>query len=119
MYKMIIAKLVISFILRQIEKFRETTDWALVRSDLHVRVAALVPGDWFDDEVQRIADFLLDGVIAVLAAQADLTQLMQAITEKRWDLALDELQDLLIRSWDTKGDKDAEAAKMSLVAVPW
>lgn len=116
MYRVIVAKLVISFILRQIEKFREATDWELVRADMHQRVALMVPGDWFDDEAQRVADFLLDGVIVVLKAQADLEQLMQALADKRWDAALAELQDLLIGSWDTKGDEGAEAAKLLVVA---
>lgn len=115
MYRVIVAKLVISFILRQVDKFREATDWEMVRADMHQRVALMVPGDWFDDEAQRVADFLLDGVIAVLRAQADLEQLLQAVAEKRWDAALAELQDLLVGSWDTKGDEQAQAAKMLVV----
>jgi hypothetical protein len=78
---------------------------------MHQRVAMMVPGDWFDDEAQRVADFLLDGVIAVLEAQADLQQLLEAVADKRWDKAVAELQDLLVGSWDTKGDEGAEAAK--------
>lgn len=118
MYQIIVAKIVISFILRQIDKFRENTDWSMVRADLHARVALLVPGDWFDDEAQRVADYLLDGVIAVLAAQEDMAQLLQACSEKRWDLALDELQDLLVRCWDTASDEGAEAAKLKILDAP-
>ena len=111
MYRVIVAKIVIGFVLRQVDKFREATDWSLVRADMHQRVAMMVPGDWFDDEAQRVADFLLDGVIAVLEAQADLQQLLEAVADKRWDKAVAELQDLLVGSWDTKGDEGAEAAK--------
>lgn len=117
MYRMIIGKIVISFILRQLEKFRLSTDWSLVRADMHARVAAMVPGDWFDDEAQKLADFLLDGVIAVLEAQASMQQVLEALADKRWDKALAELQDLLILSWDTKGDEGAQAAKGVVIAM--
>ena len=115
MYRVIIAKIVIGFVLRQVDKFRESTDWEIVRADMHERVALLVPGEWFDDEAQKIADALLDGVKAVLAAQKDLGELLDALAEKRWEAAFAELRDLLLGAWDTEGDEHADQAKMLLL----
>lgn len=112
-----IISLVISFVLRQIDKFKETIDWAKVRLDLDVRVRALVPGTFFDAEAVAIADWLLDSVIYVLSAQGHLQSVLTKLATSDWAGALAELKELLADLWSQVGPHQPQTpAKLKVAA---
>lgn len=111
-----LVSLVVSFVLRQLAKFRGEVDWAKVRADMNVRVKAIVPGSWFDDEACYIANALLDGVVAVLASSADLENILNLLAAGQWQAAYEALKDLLLRIWSPVG-ASAKKAQALLAAA--
>ena len=98
-----LINIVISFVLRQLARFKGDIDWAKVRADMNVRVAALVPGTWFDNEACYVANALLDGVLVVLGSSAALERLLQLLATSDWNGAFEALKDLLSRVWIPTG----------------
>lgn len=104
-----LINIVISFVLRQLARFKGDIDWAKVRADMNARVAALVPGSWFDDEACYLANALLDGVLVVLGSSAELEKLLQLLAASNWSGAFDALKDLLTRVWIPTGGSAKKA----------
>jgi hypothetical protein len=80
--------LIIGFIARQITKFGTETNWQKIREDLAIRVAALVPGEWFDEEVVAAVDFVVAKVESVLENAEAITALVTAIAGKKFPEAV-------------------------------
>ncbi len=93
-----IVSIVISFVLRQVEKFKDQTDWVKVRADLETRVKDLVPGTWFDAEAVALVDMVLDKIQSVLGSTADLESLLRLIAAEDWAGALAFIKDLLLKA---------------------
>lgn len=91
--------IVISFILRQLAKFQKTLDWAKVKADAEVRVRALVPGTWFDDEAVALVNMVIDRAAEVLSQGDAIEQLLKLLAEQKWTEALSMLKDLLLGGW--------------------
>jgi hypothetical protein len=87
--------MVIAFIVRQIGKFGTDTKWGLVKKDLDVRVAAVVPGAYWDDEAVQGANAIVDAVAAALQDAADLQMIAEKIVAKDWAGALAALKVLV------------------------
>jgi hypothetical protein len=98
-----IVSLIVSFILRQLDKFGANIDWAKVKADLEVRVRALVPGTWFDDEAVALVNFVLDRAAEVLAQKDAIEQVMKLLAAKDWQGALLVLKELLLGGWVPSG----------------
>lgn len=95
-----LINLVISFVLRQLAKFKNEIDWAKVRVDMSARIAAVIPGTWFDDEAVYVANALLDGVLLVLGQTADLERVLALLAASDWNGAFEALKDLLLKVWN-------------------
>ncbi len=101
MWDRVVIGMIISFLLRQLDKFKSGINWAMVKVDIAVRVRALVPGTWFDDEAVAITDGLVDRVAAILADTAALNNILQLMGQQRWAEAGNALLALLMG--DTQG----------------
>lgn len=91
--------LVIAFVVRQLEKFGTTIDWAKVKKDAEVRLRALVPGTWFDDEVVAIANTVIDRAAEVLAQGAAIEDLLKLVAAGDWAGAVAALRKLILGGW--------------------
>lgn len=94
---------VIAFVLRQLAKFKDTVDWVKVKADLDLRVRALVPGTWFDDEAAAIVGLVMDRVIAVLSQGDQVKVILELLAAEQWAAALVALKDLLLGGWVPEG----------------
>lgn len=95
-----LISLVIGFVLRQVAKFKDQTDWVKVKADMDVRVRLLMPGTWFDDDAQGLADFVLAGCIQVLGDSKTLEMLLKLLATENYNGAYATLKDLLLKVWD-------------------
>ncbi len=108
MLEKLLISIIVSFVLRQIAKFKDQTNWATVRADLEARVKDLVPGTWFDPESVALADLVLEKIEAALGATADLSALLHLVAAEDWVGALAFLKDLLLKALPA-GSKAAAA----------
>ncbi len=107
-----IIGMVISFVLRQVAKFKHDIDWNKVKSDLDLRVRALVPGDWFDDEAVLAVNVVLDMVKSALSAQSDLEAILTLLAASDWQGAALALKDLLLKVWNPAPDASVKLKKL-------
>lgn len=98
MFERWIISMVISFVLKQLDKFVHAVDWTKVRADALARVAKFVPA-FFKQEAEQIVNFVIDGVVAVLSAQADLQAVLDLLAASKWQEAGDALIALLKKIW--------------------
>lgn len=107
----------ISFIVRQIEKFGETIDWAKVKADLKPLVEKTVPGTWFDAEAVAAVNALVDVAARALSATADIKRILDLLADEKWAEAVALLKDLILGAWGSPAaGKEAEmAAELALM----
>ena len=67
-----IISLVVGFVLRQIAKFSESTDWQKVKADVFTRIHAIVPA-WLASGIDEIVGQAIDVLAAALASTDDLS----------------------------------------------
>lgn len=89
----------ISFMLRQLAKWNSSIDWAVIKADLAARIAALVPGEWMDEEVIGIVNGLVDAAAAVLASSEELEKIIKFVMESKFQEAWEMLRNLILGSW--------------------
>lgn len=99
MFNNVITSIVISFVLRQIEKFQKTIDWVKVKSDADIRVRALIPGTWLDDEASNAVAYMLDTLQVALSSKNDFNIILKLLANKKYEDAGVKLKDLLICAW--------------------
>ena len=90
------VSMAISFALRQLAKWQKAIDWAKVKEDLAVRIAALVPGEWMDQEVIDMAHAAIDAVAAVMASSEELEKIIKLVLESKFEEAWQVLKDLIL-----------------------
>ena len=99
----------ISFMLRQLAKWQKGIDWAKVKADLAARVAALVPGEWMDQEVIDIMMGLVDAAASVLAASDELEKIVKLVMAQKFQEAWEALRDLILSQWTPKSAAEQKA----------
>lgn len=103
--------LVVQFIMRQLEKFGHSIDWAKVKADLKTRVEALIPGTWFDAEAVAAVNAIVDAAAKAMASTHDIQMILDLIAAQKWPEAFDALKALLLKVWAPKaGGKEADLA---------
>lgn len=108
--------MVISFVLRQLDKFEGQVDWAKVERDMNDRVRSLIPGTWFDEEAVQLMSSLLSGVKHVLADTAKLHAIMDALAAQDWMTAYNSLKALVLNAWTSGAIASTEQARVDMVA---
>ena len=111
MFQRVIVNLVISFVLRQIAKFRTEFDWAKARADVITRVKDLLPGTWLDAEGEAVVNALFDGLQLVLGASDEIEKILRLLADSKWEEALDYVKQLLLGAWDPSWTEGHAAAK--------
>lgn len=86
---------VVSFVVRQVEKFGNAIDWEKVKDDAEVRVRALVPGTWFDDMAVGVVDSALATLKKALTDGDGVTELLTLIAGKQHGEAVTRLFEIL------------------------
>ncbi len=94
-----IVQAAIQFLVRQFAKFSATIDWDKVKADFGPRIAAIVPGAWFDLEAVAVFEALVDAAAAVLSNTADIKRLLELCATEQWDAAFEALKDLILSGW--------------------
>lgn len=95
-----VISMAISFVMRQIGKWGTSIDWAKVKKDVADRIAALVPGEWFDAEATAAVLAFVDVAQKVLAATEDLQKIVQLVVENKIPEAWSALRQLILSAWD-------------------
>lgn len=98
MERMVIS-FVISFVMRQLEKFQTSIDWAQVQKDLDERIRALVPGTWFDDDIVNCVNIALTAVKTAMSQSDKIHSILTLIAEAKTEDAVMALKDLVLGSW--------------------
>lgn len=111
MWDRLVIKLVVSFIMRQIEKFGHTIDWAKVKADLKPRIEAVVPGTWFDAEAVAAVFTVVDAAAKALSATGEIQKILDLLAAQKWAEALEALKTLLLSIWQPTGAKQVAYAK--------
>jgi methionyl-tRNA formyltransferase len=99
---------VISFVLKQLEKFESKIDWEKVKADIDVRVRALVPGTWFDDEAVELANTVIDAIAKIMASSGQTKNILSLVANKKYSEAGKIIQDLVLKAW-----KDSSSSLMA------
>lgn len=99
MVQKIILKIVLSFVMRQLEKFREAIDWDKIEKDLDERVKKIIPGTWFDEEAVHCVKIAFDAIKFTLGQGDNLKQIIQLLVAKKNDEALALLKKLILGAW--------------------
>jgi hypothetical protein len=92
-----LVSLALGFVIRALDKWQESIDWALVKADLAERVAKLLPGDFLDEAVVDVLNRLIDNVAAVLASTDAIRVVLELVAAKDLKGALEALRDLLLK----------------------
>lgn len=95
----IVINLVISFVLKQIEKFGDRTDWVKLKHDAELRVRALIPGTWFDDEAAYAVKAAIHALQSLLDQTDRLKALLKLLAGQKYPDAVAMLKQLLIDLW--------------------
>ena len=117
MWDRLVIKMIVTFIMRQIEKFGHTLDWAKVKADLKPRIEALVPGSWFDAEAVTAVNAILDAAAKALAATDDLQKILDLLAAQKWAEAFEVLKELVVKIWQPSGAKEAEYHRHLAVSI--
>lgn len=96
MFQKLIFDIAVSFILRQVAKYLESTDFEIIRQDLRELVRKTVIGDAFDDVAVEFIDRIIDCMVFIVT-NAELAGIIQYIKDKNIEGALKLLKDLLER----------------------
>lgn len=107
--------LILGFVLRQIDKFRNEMNWAKLKAEAASYVADLVPGTWLDAEAIKLTHALIDAGERALGDKENLEDIFQALSAKDWPVAIMELKDLILKGWQP--DKDDAPAQFAYQAL--
>ncbi len=105
-------RLVIAFVVRQLVKFGEETDWAKLKADALTRIADLVPGTWFDTEAQGLAGAVVDAVATVLKDKTAIVTFVDLVQKGTATEALARLKDQLLSKWVPHTDHQKSFAEL-------
>jgi len=101
-----ILSLAVSFFMRQLARWQDEIDWALVKEDLDTRIRALVPGEWFDQTAVDVIHTLVDVAASVLSATETLRAVIDLLANKDFQGAWTTLRQLILDSWQPAGESE-------------
>lgn len=107
-----VIAMVISFLMRQLSKWKESLDWAKVKADVAARVRALVPGEWFDDDAVEYTMILLGVIEDVLNKTGELEEILNLVAAAKWQEAWEKLRDLILGNFEPANEKEEAVKQM-------
>lgn len=90
-----LINLVLGFAVRQIVKWGSGVDFVKIKADLEIRIRALIPGDWIDDEAVIFVNKALD-VVASLMSESVIEKILQLAVAKDFGGVLSYLKELIV-----------------------
>lgn len=96
MIQKLVMGFVISFVMRQLEKFRESIDWDLIKKDLDDRVRQMMPGSWFDDEAVIVVNAAVDLMRSALEQGNTIKHLLELLSAQKYDVAMTVIKDCVM-----------------------
>ncbi len=99
MFQKLVMPFVISFVLKQLEKFQGSIDWEIVRADAEKQVRAFVPGTWFDDEAVAFVDRIIVLLRNALGQKDEQKNILKFLADQNYAAAAEELKSLLLAAW--------------------
>jgi hypothetical protein len=99
MFQGIILNLVISFIVKQLEKFGDSLNWEKVKQDAEERIRKLMPGTWFDDEAAYVVNLVLAGVQEALEDADKFRTILKLLADKKYPEAFSAVKEFLLELW--------------------
>jgi len=109
-----IVNLVLMFVLKEIDTFRDENEWAKLREDADALIRRLMPGTFFDPAAAAVVVSLIHGIEKVLAAPSELEDIARLLSAGDYQTAIESLKRLLISRWWPTGVADKRAAKALL-----
>ncbi len=111
-----VIAVIVSFVMKQIEKFGTTIDFVKLKAEVDVIVRDAIPGTWFDDDGVNAVNSVLDALSRALHSTAALESIIVLIAEQNWNGAFLALKDLVLKVWSAKGGKaNALASELALM----
>jgi len=111
MFRNIIIRFVIGFVMRQLARWKEVIDWAKVRVDLENNIRAFMPS-WIADEAVRWAMVVLDVVESVLQAKTEIEEILRLLANSEFDAAWRKLRDLILDNFTPSTPEQALVVEM-------
>lgn len=87
--------LIVKFIVSEIAQRGAALDWADVKKSVHARIVKAVPSEFWDEELEKVADALVDAAAAATKDSADLTTVLTCVAAKDFVGAEHALFDLI------------------------
>lgn len=115
MIQKIVISFVISFVIKQLEKFGDKVNWAKVKHDAELRVRALMPGNWFDDEAAYVVNLVLAGVQDLCEEGDQLKKILKLVAGKKYAEAVALVKELLLALWAEHKAPEVETLKLALI----
>lgn len=97
-----ILQLLLFFVWRQIQKWGSDINWDLVKADAVARIAALLPGDRWDDVAQMLVGEIIDIIKELLESKNLVSPNQQEV-----EVVFNDAQQLLLRRLAEKAMKRA------------
>lgn len=88
----------IGFVMRQLATFQHSIDWTKVKTDLDVRLRAMIPGQILDNEAVLILNTALDEIAKMLASTDKLQAILNLLAAEKWVEAGQELLTMLMEA---------------------
>lgn len=109
-----IRNIAIKWLLDSLNDFAVHQDWNKVRLAVEARVAAAVPGQFFDKPALVLVDEVIDAVHATLLDRNDLMAIVNDCLAQNWDKAYADLKAMVLKATNPSDAQRKLAAAMSL-----
>ena len=93
-FEKLILKILINFIISQVDKFREEFDWDKFKVNLDSKVRDWVPGSWFDDTAVDFVERVFGSFRKVLEETDEIKSVIKHVADKEFAPAYDLIKDL-------------------------
>lgn len=105
--------LAIKFVVRQLAKYGKAIDWAMVKKDFGDRVAAIVPGFFFDDEARGAVAAVLEACEDLMKSADAIEKILKLVADEKFSEAFEAVKQLLLAVWTP----DSDAARTAHAAL--
>lgn len=96
MLQRLLIKALISFVIAELEKFREQLDWAKLQKNVDDFVRKIVPGTWFDDQAVKLVDSVFLAIKDVLSKGSTIKTILDLLAQRKYAEAVEMLKQLII-----------------------
>lgn len=117
MFEKLAMSMAISFVLKQLDRFKGAVDWDKVQKDLDDRVRAMIPGTWFDDDAVAFVNSILAGVRHVLGDSGNVQMILKDLAAQDWSGAANQLRALVSSAWSSGAVASNSSARELMSSV--